>query len=61
MKPGDLVRINYGAPGFRDELHGEIGIIIRRIERNAYAVLVAGQQVHFHKHVLEPVNETHHR
>lgn len=55
MKPGDLVRINYGAPQFRDELHGEIGIIIRHIVGHSYAVLVAGKQVHFHRHVLEAV------
>lgn len=58
MKPGDLVRINYGAPQFRDELHGQIGIIIRHIVGYSYAVFVGGQCVHFHKHVLEPVNES---
>lgn len=56
MRVGDLVRINYSAAQFRDALHGEIGIIVSHIEGNAFAVLVGGRRIHFHKHVLEPLD-----
>jgi len=54
MKPGDLCQKEGLVPQFRDELHGQIGIIIRHIVGYSYAVFVGGQCVHFHKHVLEP-------
>ena len=67
MKPGDIVRLVWEKTGSDDDV---LLVSIepetdhnfpRLIEVLWKGVLVAGQQVHFHKHVLEPVNETHHR